>query len=120
MSVSAYGFYAGPKHTGRGTWLEGPQAAGFFRVTRWAIDAEAWRQRLGFKGGEDNTNSKVIAETFESAGAYVMGRRMADGGEMPPRSAPPVFVVTSRRRQPPCCRAPCLMRQGRGEQRRAC
>jgi dihydrofolate reductase len=103
MSVSADGFYAGPKHTGRQTWLEGPEAAGFFRVTRWAIDAEAWRQRLGFKGGEYNTNSEVIAETFESAGAYVMGRRMVDGGEIPwgddPPFRAPVFVVTGRPRQ---------------------
>ena len=57
MSVSADGFYAGQKHTDIPTWLNGPEAAGFFRVTRWAIDAEAWRQRLGFKGGERNANS---------------------------------------------------------------
>ena len=91
------------------TWLDGPEAAGFFRVTRWAIDAEAWRQRLGFKGGEQNTNSEVIAETFDSAGAYVMGRRMADGGEIPwgedPPFRAPVFVVTNRPRQ-------TLQRQG--------
>ena len=103
MSVSADGFYAGPEHADMQTWLEGPEAAGFFRVTRWAIDAEAWRQRLGFNGGEQNTNSQVIAETFESAGAYVMGRRMADGGEIPwgddPPFRAPVFVVTSRPRQ---------------------
>ncbi|HEY5358554.1 MAG TPA: dihydrofolate reductase family protein [Streptosporangiaceae bacterium] len=109
MSVSVDGFYAGPQHTDMQTWLEGPEAAGFFRVTRWAIDAEAWRQRLGFNGGEQNTNSEVIAETFESAGAYVMGRRMADGGEIPwgedPPFRAPVFVVTSRPRQ-------TLQRQG--------
>ena len=103
MSVSADGFYAGPKHTDMATWLDGPEAAGFFRVTRWAIDAEAWRQRLGFKGGEHNANSEVIAETFDSVGAYVMGRRMADGGEIPwgdePPFRAPVFVVTSRPRQ---------------------
>jgi dihydrofolate reductase len=109
MSVSADGFYAGHKHTDMATWLEGPEAAGFFRVTRWAIDAEAWRQRLGFKGGEHNANSEVIAETFDSAGAYVMGRRMADGGEIPwgddPPFRAPVFVVTSRPR-------PTLHRKG--------
>jgi dihydrofolate reductase len=103
MSVSADGFYAGQKHTDMATWLDGPEAAGFFRVTRWAIDAEAWRQRLGFKGGEYNANSEVIAETFDSAGAYVMGRRMADGGEIPwgddPPFRAPVFVVTTRPRQ---------------------
>jgi len=109
MSVSADGYYAGPEHTGSQSWLEGAEAAGFFRVTRWVIDAEAWRQRLGFNGGEDNTNSRVVAETFESAGAYVMGRRMADGGEIPwgdePPFRAPVFVVTHRPR-------PVLHRQG--------
>jgi dihydrofolate reductase len=103
MSVSTDGFYAGPKYTDMQTWLEGPEAAGFFRVTRWAIDAEAWRQRLGFSGGDKNTNSEVIAETYQAAGAYVMGRRMADGGEIPwgedPPFRAPVFVVTSRPRQ---------------------
>jgi hypothetical protein len=83
MSISVDGFYAGSQHDDMNTWLDGPEAAGFFRVTRWVIDAEAWRQRMGFGGGERNTNSEVIAETFQSAGAYVMGRRMADGGEVP-------------------------------------
>jgi dihydrofolate reductase len=109
MSVSADGYYAGPEHAGSEAWLDGTEAAGFFRVTRWVIDAEAWRQRLGFKGGEQNTNSQVIAETFASAGAYVMGRRMADGGEIPwgdePPFRAPVFVVTHRPR-------PTLHRQG--------
>jgi dihydrofolate reductase len=114
MSVSLDGYYAGPKQgdadpSDLQSWLEGPEAAGFFRVTRWAIDAEAWRQRLGFSGGEQNVNSDIIAETYESAGAYVMGRRMADGGEIPwgdnPPFRAPVFVVTHRPR-------PTLHRQG--------
>lgn len=102
MSVSVDGCYAGPRYDDVGTWLEGPEAAGFFRVTRWAIDAEAWRQRLGFTGGQRNLNSEIIQETFDAAGAYVMGRRMADGGEMPwgddPPFHAPVFVVTHRPR----------------------
>jgi len=109
MSVSVDGFYAGPKDTDMRTWLEGTEAAGFFRVTRWVIDAQAWRQRQGFTGGERNTNSDIIAETFGAAGAYVMGRRMADGGEIPwgedPPFRAPVFVVTHRPR-------PTLQRQG--------
>ena len=114
MSVSLDGHYAGPKQgdadaSDLQSWLNGPEAAGFFRVTRWAIDAEAWRQRLGFSGGEQNVNSDIIAETYESAGAYVMGRRMADGGEIPwgdnPPFRAPVFVVTHRPR-------PTLYREG--------
>jgi dihydrofolate reductase len=102
MSVSVDGYYAGPRYDDVPTWLEGPEAAGFFRVTRWAIDAEAWRQRLGFAGGERNTNSEIIEENFDAAGTYVMGRRMADGGEIPWGDTPPfrapVFVVTHRPR----------------------
>ena len=103
MSVSLDGCYAGPRFGGTGNWLDSGEAAGFFRVTRWVIDAMAWRERLGFAGGEQTTNSDIVAETFEASGAYVMGRRMADGGEVPwgdePPFRAPVFVVTSRPRE---------------------
>jgi dihydrofolate reductase len=109
MSVSADGFYAGPRHADQRPWIESSEALGFFRVTRWVIDAEAWRERMHFGGGEQSTNSEIIAETFAAAGAYVMGRRMADGGEIPWGDEPPfhapVFVVTHRPR-------PVLHRQG--------
>ena len=58
MSVSVDGYYAGPEHTDMPAWLESPEAAGFFRVTRWVIDAEAWRERLGFNGGEPTPNPR--------------------------------------------------------------
>jgi dihydrofolate reductase len=109
MSVSLDGFYAGPQHSGDGHWMESAESRGFFRITRWVIDAMAWRERQGFAGGEHGTNSDIIAETFEATGAYVMGRRMADGGEGPwgedPPFRAPVFVVTHRPRQ-------TLVRQG--------
>jgi dihydrofolate reductase len=102
MSVSLDGCYAGPRFSGGGNWMESAEALGFFRITRWVIDTMAWRERLGFAGGERSTNSDIIAETFEAAGAYVMGRRMADGGEVPWGEEPPfhapVFVVTHRPR----------------------
>jgi dihydrofolate reductase len=105
MSVSLDGFYAGPKHPDENveTWMEGVEALGFLRITRWVISALAWRERLGFKGGEHDTNSEIVAELFSSAGAYVMGRRMFDGGEVPWGDSPPfrapVFVVTHRPRE---------------------
>ncbi|WP_440086158.1 dihydrofolate reductase family protein [Streptosporangium sp. LJ11] len=110
MSVSLDGHYAGPRHSGEARdWLESAEAAGFFRVTRWVIDAAAWRERQGFAGGERDVNSDIMAETFEAAGAYVMGRNMADGGEVPwgdePPFRAPVFVVTHRPRE-------TLVRQG--------
>jgi dihydrofolate reductase len=107
MSVSLDGFYTGPRDTrepqSMSGWMEGPEAPGFFRVTRWAVDAMAWRERLGFAGGEQSVDSEIIAETFAAAGAYVMGRRMFDAGEVPwgddPPFRAPVFVVTHRPRE---------------------
>ncbi|MET8083645.1 dihydrofolate reductase family protein [Micromonospora sp. NPDC005237] len=103
LSVSVDGFYAGPLFDGDGDWIDSAESAGFFRITRWATDAMAWRERQGFAGGEQDANSDVMAETFDAAGAYVMGRRMADGGEVPwgeePPFRAPVFVVTHRPRE---------------------
>jgi dihydrofolate reductase len=103
MSLSLDGFYAGHKHAGTDGWMESPEATAFFRITRWVVGAMAWRERQGFGGGERGPNSEIIEETFESAGAYVMGRRMADGGEVPWGDEPPfhapVFVVTHRARE---------------------
>ncbi len=60
----------------------------------------AWRERQGFAGGEQSVDSEIIEETFAAAGAYVMGRRMFEGGEIPwgddPPFRAPVFVVTHR------------------------
>jgi dihydrofolate reductase len=109
MSVSLDGCYAGPQFSGDGSWMDSAESAGFFRVTRWVIDAQAWRERQGFAGGERSINSDIVGESFEAAGAYVMGRRMADGGEVPWGDEPPfhapVFVVTHRPRE-------TLVRQG--------
>jgi dihydrofolate reductase len=107
MSVSLDGYYAGPRTStdprDLAAFMEGPEGPGFFRVTRWVIDAMAWRERQGYVGGERSVNSQIIKETFAAAGAYVMGRRMFDGGEIPwgdePPFRAPVFVVTHRRRE---------------------
>jgi dihydrofolate reductase len=107
MSVSLDGYYAGPRTStdphDMAAWMESTEGPGFFRVTRWVIDAMAWRERLGFAGGEQSVNSQIVEETFAAAGAYVMGRRMFDGGEIPwgdePPFRAPVFVVTHRPRE---------------------
>ncbi|MGC5052871.1 dihydrofolate reductase family protein [Micromonospora sp. DT48] len=109
LSVSLDGYYAGPRHDGNGDWVRSAESHGFYRVTRWATEAMAWRERQGFVGGRHDASSEIIAESFASAGAYVMGRRMADGGEVPwgdePPFRAPVFVVTHRPR-------PTLHRKG--------
>lgn len=103
LSISLDGFYAGPRHVGDGDWLRSAESHGFFRVTRWVTEAMAWRERQGYAGGTHDVNSEIVAESFSAAGAYVMGRRMADGGEVPwgdePPFRAPVFVVTHRPRK---------------------
>jgi dihydrofolate reductase len=103
MSISLDGFYAGPREDDVHDWVNGTEAAGFFRVTRWVLDAMSWRERIGWGGGESDVNSDLVEESFEASGAYVMGRRMADGGEIPWGEEPPfhapVFVVTHRERE---------------------
>jgi dihydrofolate reductase len=107
MSVSLDGYYAGPRSSTDprdfAAFMDGPEGPGFFRVTRWVIDALGWRERQGYAGGERSIDSQIIEETFAAAGAYVMGRRMFDGGELPwgdePPFRAPVFVVTHRSRQ---------------------
>src|SRR5260370_15981132 len=80
--------------------MEGSEGPGFCGVARWVIDAMAWRERQVYTGGERSPGSQIIEATFAAAGAYVMGRRMFDGGEIPwggePPFRAPVFVVTHR------------------------
>ncbi len=107
MSASLDGFYTGPRDaqdpTDMSGWMRGPEAPGFFRVTRWVVDAMSWRERQGAAGGVRSVNSDILEETFSAAGAYVMGRRMFDAGEVPwgeePPFRAPVFVVTHRPRE---------------------
>ena len=107
MSVSLDGYYAGPRACtdphDMAAFMAGSEGPGFFRVTRWVIDAMGWRERLGYAGGERSVDSAIIEETFAAAGAYVMGRRMFDGGEIPWGDTPPfrapAFVVTHRSRE---------------------
>ena len=98
MSLSLDGCYAGPTFIGDSKdvvgWMTSPEALGFFRVTRWVTDAIAWPERQGFAGGEESVNSAIVEESFESAGAYVMGRRMFDGGEIPWGDEPPFRAST--------------------------
>lgn len=102
LCVSLDGCYAGPRDD-EPNWFKSKEALGFFRITRWVTEAMAWRDRQHLEGGEQDVHSEVIAETFARPGAYVMGRRMFDGGERPWGEEPPfrnpVFVVTHRERE---------------------
>jgi dihydrofolate reductase len=74
------------------------------RIHRWVYDLEAWRERQGLAGGRINQDDEVSRETYERTGAFVMGRRMFDEGEVgwpdPPPFQAPVFVLTNHAREP--------------------
>jgi dihydrofolate reductase len=98
MSMSLDGFVAGPN--------AGPHNAlgdGGHRIQQW-FDVESWRERQTLEGGQTNRDDEVYKETSSRTGAYVMGRRMFDEGEVgwadPPPFHAPVFVLTHQAREP--------------------
>ncbi|WP_149182029.1 dihydrofolate reductase family protein [Streptomyces sp. TRM49041] len=97
LGMSLDGFIAGP-HAGPGN----PLGDGGARIHQWMYGVEAWRERHGMTGGETSRSGLVVAENFDRAGAYVMGRRMFDEGERawpdPPPFQAPVFVLTTSAR----------------------
>jgi dihydrofolate reductase len=99
MGMSLDGFIAGPNagpHNNLGD--------GGTRIHRWVYDLEAWRQLQGLKSGKTNRDDEVVKEIYARTGAYVMGRRMFDEGEVgwpdPPPFGAPVFVLTHQAREP--------------------
>jgi hypothetical protein len=89
MSMSLDGFVAGPN--------AGPHNAlgdGGHRIQQWLYDVESWRERQTLEGGQTNQDDEVYKETSSRTGAYVMGRRMFDEGEVgwaDPRLSAPQF-----------------------------
>jgi dihydrofolate reductase len=99
LGMSLDGFIAGPN--------AGPDNAlgdGGMRIHRWVYELEAWRERQGLAGGRTNQDDEVSKETYSRTGAFVMGRRMFDEGEVgwpdPPPFQAPVFVLTNHPREP--------------------
>ncbi len=74
------------------------------RLHQWMYDVHSWRERQNRTGGETNRDDELVREAFDRIGAYVMGRRMFDEGEVgwpnPPPFREPVFVLTHEEREP--------------------
>src|SRR5688572_17505501 len=99
FAVSLDGFIAGPNAR-----PGNPLGDGGTRIHQWVYPLASFRGRLGFSGGETNRDDEVVKAAYARTGAYVMGRRMFDEGELgwpenPPFRAP-VFVVTHQARDP--------------------
>ena len=99
LGMSLDGFVAGPN-----AGPNNPLGDGGMRIHRWVYDLEGWRERQSLQGGKTNPDDEVSREIYDRTGAFVMGRRMFDEGEVgwpdPPPFRAPVFVLTKRAREP--------------------
>jgi len=100
VGVSLDGYIAGP-NAGPGN----PMGGGAVRIHEWVFPLATFRERLGLgEGGETGPDCERVRRVFERTGAYIMGRRMFDEGEVSwPERAPfraPVFVLTHHARGP--------------------
>src|SRR5688572_11944451 len=99
VGMSLDGFIAGPN--GR---PGNPLGDGGTRLHQWLYPLAVFHERMGLTGGKTGRDDDIVRAVFDRAGAYVMGRRMFDEGEVGwPEHAPfqaPVFVVTHNPRDP--------------------
>jgi dihydrofolate reductase len=85
--------------------LEDLMGQQWMELQQWIFPQRFFRENLKLgEGGEEGRDNDIVRETFERAGASVMGKRMFDAGEQAwPEEAPfhtPVFVVTHEKRDP--------------------
>ena len=99
VGMSLDGYIAGPN---RGP--KNPMGDGGVGMHEWLFKTATFLERIGAKGGEASPDDALVRRVFDRAGAYVMGRRMFDEGEVGwPENAPfraPVFVLTHSAREP--------------------
>lgn len=99
VGVSLDGYVAGPNR-GPGN----PLGDGGLGIHAWAFQTRSFLGRLGLAGGEPSPDDGIVQRVFERAGAYVMGKRMFEEGEVGwPENAPfrtPVFVLSHTPREP--------------------
>lgn len=99
IGMSLDGFIAGPNGG-----PDKPLGDGGKELHQWLYELAGWRERMGLEGGITSRDDDFVRASFDRTGAYVMGRRMFDEGEVswpdnPPFRAP-VVVVTHEEREP--------------------
>lgn len=77
VGMSLDGFIAGPN--GR---PGNPLGDGGTRVHKWLYPLATFHERMGMTGGKTGADDAIVRAVFARTGAYVMGRRMFDEGEV--------------------------------------
>lgn len=97
--ISLDGFFAGDN---RGP--QNPMGGVSSQIHSWVFNQKAFWNYLGIEGGkEDGPDGKLIRQTIERTGAFIMGKRMFEEGEV---SWPndlykaDVYVLTHEKRDP--------------------
>jgi dihydrofolate reductase len=97
--ISLDGFFAG---NNRGP--SNPMGGVSGQIHQWMFKQKAFWRHIKMEGGEENgADGKLIDEVFARTGAYIMGKRMFEEGEV---SWPEdlyeadVFVLTQEKREP--------------------
>jgi len=97
--ISLDGFFAGENRS-----PSNPMGGVSGKIHMWMFNQKAFWEHLGMEGGnEDGSDGKFIRETIARTGAYIMGKRMFEEGEV---SWPEdlfkkdVYVLTHEKREP--------------------
>lgn len=100
VGISLDGYMAGPNASPANPMGDGARA-----MHGWIFQTATFRELLGIPGGERGSPDDArVQQVFARAGAFVMGRRMFDEGEVSwPENPPfrgPVYVLTHSPREP--------------------
>ena len=97
--ISLDGFFAGDNRSPKN-----PMGGVSGKIHSWMFNQKAFWDYLGMEGGkEDGADGKFIRETIDRTGAFIMGKRMFEEGEV---SWPndlykaDVYVLTHEKREP--------------------
>ena len=99
IAISVDGFSAGDNRGPQNPIGDGGEA-----LHNWMVKQKAFYRSMGKEGGEEEgPDGKLIDEVFARTGAYIMGKRMFDEGEVHwPENLfkADVFVLTHQKREP--------------------
>ncbi|OCX52332.1 deaminase [Mucilaginibacter sp. PPCGB 2223] len=98
-AISLDGFFAGDNRS-----PENPMGGVSPKIHAWMFKQKAFWKHLGMEGGEeDGADSRLIEDVFARTGAYIMGKRMFEEGEVHwPEDLfkADVYVLTHEEREP--------------------
>jgi dihydrofolate reductase len=97
--ISLDGFFAGDNRS-----PDNPMGGVSGKIHLWMFKQKAFWKHLGMEGGEEySADSKLIEDVFARTGAYIMGKRMFEEGEVHwPEDLfkEDVYVLTHEKRAP--------------------